>query len=181
MMGKLWRWLIDWRSHLKTLAMVLLVALAVNAWQSRHVPAGPDPAQDVPLLTSPNLNNGASLQAWLARHRGEVVAVHFWATWCPVCKASEDNITRLMGDWPIVTVAMQSGDELSVQRHLKKARLPWPTALDPQGALAKAWGVSAVPATVILNREGRIVTASMGYTSTPGLWIRLWWVRLFSR
>ena len=68
MMGKLWRWLIDWRSHLKTLAMVLLVALAVNAWQSRHVPAGPDPAQDVPLLTSPNLNNGASLQAWLARH-----------------------------------------------------------------------------------------------------------------
>ncbi len=181
MMGKLWRWLIDWRSHLKTLAMVLLVALAVNAWQSRHVPAGPDPAQDVPLLTSPNLNNGASLQAWLARHRGEVVAVHFWATWCPVCKASEDNITRLMGEWPIVTVAMQSGDELSVQRHLKKARLPWPTALDPQGALAKAWGVSAVPATVILNREGRIVTASMGYTSTPGLWIRLWWVRLFSR
>ena len=180
MMGKLWRWLIDWRSHLKTLAMVLLVALAVNAWQSRHVPAGPDPAQDVPLLTSPNLNNGASLQAWLARHRGEVVAVHFWATWCPVCKASEDNITRLMGEWPIVTVAMQSGDELSVQRHLEKARLPWPTALDPQGALAKAWGVSAVPATVILNREGRIVTASMGYTSTPGLWIRLWWVRLFS-
>lgn len=180
MMDKLWRWLIDWRSHLKTLAMVLLVALAVNAWQSRHVPAGPAPAQDVPLLTSTDLNNGASLQAWLALHRGEVVAVHFWATWCPVCKASEDNITRLMGDWPIVTVAMQSGDELSVQRHLQKARLPWPTALDPQGALAKAWGVSAVPATVILDREGRIVTASMGYTSTPGLWIRLWWVRLFS-
>jgi thiol-disulfide isomerase/thioredoxin len=158
--------------------MVLLVALAVNAWQSRHVPAGSAPGLDAPLLAWPEAGD-ASLQTWLARHRGEVVAVHFWATWCPICKASEDNITRLMGDWPIVTVAMQSGDELSVQRHLQKARLPWPTALDPQGTLAKAWGVSAVPATVILDRQGRIAMASMGYTSTLGLRGRLWWVRVF--
>jgi len=178
MTGRLWRWLTDWRSHLKTFAMVLLVALAVNAWQSRHVPAGSAPGLDAPLLAWPEVGD-ASLQTWLARHRGEVVAVHFWATWCPICKASEDNITRLMGDWPIVTVAMQSGDELSVQRHLQKARLPWPTALDPQGTLAKAWGVSAVPATVILDRQGRIAMASMGYTSTLGLWGRLLWVRVF--
>ena len=177
MPGKFWRWLIDWRSHLKTLALVGLVALAVNAWQSRHIPAGPAPSQDAVMLPQAGLPD-ASLQAWLARHRGQVVAVHFWATWCPICKASEDNITRLMGGWPIVTVAMQSGDDAAVLRHLQKSALPWPTALDPQGTLAQAWGVTAVPATVILDSEGRVASASMGYTSTPGLWARLWWVRL---
>jgi len=180
MPGRLWRWLIDWRSHLKTLALVGLVALAVNAWQSRDVPAGPAPSQDASMFPQTGQED-ASLQAWLARHRGEVVVVHFWATWCPICKASEDNITRLMGSWPIVTVAMQSGDEVAVQRHLQQAALPWPTALDPQGTLARAWGVRAVPATVILDRQGRVAAASMGYTSTLGLWARLWWVRLVGR
>ena len=177
MPGRPWRRRIDWRSHLKTLALVLLVALAVNAWQSRHVPAGPTPSQDAVMLPQAGQQD-SSLQAWLAGHRGQVVAVHFWATWCPICKASQDNISRLMGRWPIVTVAMQSGDEAAVQRHLQKASLRWPTALDPQGVLAQAWGVSAVPATVILDREGRVATASMGYSSTLGLWMRLWWVRL---
>jgi thiol-disulfide isomerase/thioredoxin len=177
MTRRFWRWWIDWRRHLRTLALVLLVVLAVNAWQSRHVPAGSAPSLDAPMLPSTGLQD-SQLQEWLARHRGEVLAVHFWATWCPVCKASEDNVTRLMGGWPIVTVAMQSGDAGAVQRHLENAALPWPTALDPQGALARAWGVRAVPATVILDRDGRVTTASMGYTSTLGLWARLWWVRL---
>lgn len=176
-MAPLWRWLPDWRSHLKTLGGLLLIVLAVNFWQSRHVPEGPAPTLDAPMLAGHAPE--AHLQDWLEQHRGQVVAVHFWATWCPVCKASEDNITRLMPDWPIVTVAMQSGDAAGVQRHLQKSGLPWPTALDPDGVLAKAWGVSAVPATVILDREGHVASTSMGYTSTPGLWGRLWWVRLF--
>lgn len=178
-MKRLWGWLLDGRGHVKTLLWVLLIALAVNFWQARHVPKGPAPVRDASMLTPSGLS-GASLQDWLARHRGEVVAVHFWASWCPICKASEDNVTRLMGRWPMVTVAMQSGDAHAVQRHLQKSGLQWPTAIDADGSLAQAWGVNAVPATVILDREGRIATASMGYTSTLGLWARLWWARWLS-
>lgn len=175
-MDRIWRWLLDWRSHLQTLAWVFLIFLGVHLWQSRDVPEGPAPALDAPMLAA--YTDASRLQQWLAHHRGQAVAVHFWASWCPVCKASEDNITRLMGGWPIVTVAMQSGDAAAVQGHLQQAALPWPTALDPDGSLARAWGVQAVPATVFLDREGRMASASMGYTSTLGLWARLWWVRL---
>ena len=178
-MARLRRWLLDWRSHLQTLGGVLLIVLAVNFWQSRHVPEGLAPTLDAQMLvgSGPDI----SLQDWLARHRGQVVAVHFWATWCPICKASQDNITRLMPGAPIVTVAMQSGDASAVQGHLRRANLPWPTAMDPDGSLARSWGVQAVPATVFLDREGRVAMASMGYSSTLGLWTRLWWVRLFHR
>lgn len=176
-MGRFWHGLRDWRSHLKTLGWLMLIAFAANLWQSRHVPQGHVPAPDAPMLAAQG-EPASNLNDWLKRHRGEVVAVHFWATWCPICRASEDNITRLQPDWPIVTVAMQSGEAGAVQRHLLKADLQWPTALDPDGALAKAWGVSAVPATIILDRDGRIASASTGYTSTLGLWARLWWVRI---
>ncbi|MEY3992214.1 MAG: hypothetical protein RIS04_977, partial [Pseudomonadota bacterium] len=37
----LWRWLCDWRSHLKTLAILVVISLAINAWQSRNVSKGP--------------------------------------------------------------------------------------------------------------------------------------------
>jgi thiol-disulfide isomerase/thioredoxin len=170
-------WLLDWRSHLKTLAILLVMGLAINAWQSRKVPEGPAPALDAPVLNSSGLQD-ASLQSWLAAHRGQVVAVHFWATWCPICKASQDNVQRLYGSWPMVTVAMQSGNAAAVQQHLRRQELPWLTAMDSDGQLARAWGVRAVPATIILNEQGQIVTASMGYTTTVGLWARLWWVRL---
>ena len=175
-MHLIWRWWLDWRSHLQTLAWVLLVFVGVHLWQSRDVPKGPAPTLDAPMLA--DHSDEPWLQQWLAQHRGQVVAVHFWASWCPVCKASEDNITRLQADWPIVSVALQSGDAPAVQRHLQQAALAWPTALDPDGSLAQAWGVQAVPATVFLDREGRVASASMGYTSTLGLWARLWWVRL---
>lgn len=173
----LWRWLCDWRSHLKTLAILVVISLAINAWQSRNVSKGPAPSLDAPLLNALGPQD-ASLQAWLTQHRGQVVAVHFWATWCPICKASQDNVQRLHGSWPMVTVAMQSGPATAVQKHLAHNELPWLAALDTEGELARAWGVRAVPATIILDGEGRVATASMGYTTTLGLWARLWWVRL---
>lgn len=179
MLTRLWQWLTDWRSHLKTLAILLVISLAINTWQSRNVPKGPAPTLDAPLLNALGSQN-TTLQAWLAQHRGQVVAVHFWATWCPICKASQDNVQRLHSSWPMVTVAMQSGSSSAVQKHLAQNNLPWLAALDDDGQLARAWGVRAVPATIILNSEGRIAAVSMGYTTTLGLWARLWWVRLFN-
>ena len=179
MLQGLWRWLCDWRSHLKTLAILVILSLAINAWQSRNVPKGMAPGLDAPLINALGPQD-ATLQAWLTQHRGQVVAVHFWATWCPICKASQDNVQRLHGSWPMVTVAMQSGSNNAVQKHLAQHELPWLTALDDEAQLARAWGVRAVPATIILDGEGRIASASMGYTTTVGLWVRLWWVRLLS-
>lgn len=178
LLSRMWAWLVDWRSHFKTLAILIVISLAINAWQSRNVPLGQPPAIDAPLVNALGPQD-SSLQAWLTQHRGQVVAVHFWATWCPVCKASQDNVQRLHGSWPMVTVAMQSGTSAAVQKHLAQAELPWLAALDDDAQLARAWGVRAVPATIILNSKGRIAAASMGYTTTLGLWARLWWVKLF--
>ena len=49
-----------------------------------------------------------------------------------------------------------------------------PVLMDQDGKLARRWGVNGVPATFIVDRAGKIVHASKGYSTEVGLRIRLW-------
>lgn len=178
----LWRRLIarlrfHWRSHVGTLLLVLAVLAGAHLWQTRHVPSGPVP--DRPLLLS--TGESTTLSAWRARHPGQPVALHVWAEWCPICRAEEHNITRLQTDWPVLTVAMQSGGAAQVQRVLDQRSLPWATVVDDSGALARRLGVQSVPALLVLDAQGHLRAASVGYTSEIGMRLRLWWARALGR
>jgi len=59
-----------------------------------------------------------SLDDWRAEHPGETVVVYFWATWCPICKMQEGSVDALRADWPVFTVAMQSGNASAVASFL---------------------------------------------------------------
>lgn len=168
-----------WRRHGVTLGWLLLVLLAVHAWQTRHVPGGSAPDFRAPAVAA---QDGAmlSLAQWRAAHPGQPVALNFWAEWCPVCKLEQDNVSRVARRWPVLTVALRSGDAAAVQRELARRGLPWATVVDPHGEIAAAYGVTAVPAFIVLDADGRIRASSVGYTTTPGLWLRLAWARLRS-
>ena len=112
------RWLID-------AALIALVFAAVQLWQTRHVPAGPAPAFAGPLAAG----GQGSLAAWRAAHPGGPVAVYFWADWCPICKAQQGSISGLAEGWPVLTVAMQSGDPADVAKVLAERGLHWPTVV----------------------------------------------------
>ena len=178
----LWRRLVArlrWhgRSHFGTVLLVLAVLAGAHRWQPRHVPPGPVP--DLPLLLS--TGESTTLGAWRARHPGQPVALHVWAEWCPICRAEEHNITRLQADWPVLTVAMQSGGAAQVQRVLDQRSLPWATVVDESGDLARRLGVQSVPALLVLDAQGHLRAASVGYTSEIGMRLRLLWARALSR
>ena len=59
-----------------------------------------------------------------------------------------------------------------------KRQLPWNTAIDSQGTLARSLGVQSVPALLVLDANGRIRAASVGYTSEIGMRLRMLWVRM---
>lgn len=162
--------------HLSTLAWLLLALLAVHAWQTRHVPSGPAPGFSAPAVAAPN-GTTVSLAQWRAAHPGQPVALNFWAEWCPVCKLEQGNVSRVARHWPVLTVALRSGDAPAVQRELARRGLAWDAVADPHGEIAAAYGVSAVPAFIVIDADGRISTSSVGYTTTPGLWLRLLWAR----
>jgi thiol-disulfide isomerase/thioredoxin len=116
----------------------------------------------------------------LAAPQERPILVYFWASWCPVCRMSNGDIDALAGDHPVITVAMQSGSEAAVSAYLAREGLSFPVISDPDGALAGRWGVPAVPASFVVDRDGQIRFSSVGYTTGAGLRARLWAARVLN-
>lgn len=152
------------------IVLVVFVVLGVRYWQQQGVVSGPAPTLAGVLLDQKQFS--------LAAMKGQPVLVHFWATWCPVCRAEQDTIETLANDHPTVTVAMQSGQASAVVTHLDKEALSFPVLNDPDGAISAQWGVRAVPTTFVVDGTGQIRFVEVGYTTGPGLRLRLWLARL---
>lgn len=173
-----------WKQHLTTLALAWLAVVAVDTWRTRDLPQGPAP--DTALLMASGIHGGSAstvttLAQWRAQHPGRAVALHFWADWCGVCQLEEPSIAALSTDWPVLGIAMQSGDAARVSRVQQQRAMPWPTAVDPQGALSRTWGVRAVPALVVIDAQGRIRFSTTGYTPGWAMRLRLWWAQAMPR
>jgi len=149
-----------WPRHLGTLALVLLVVLGVQTWQTRHVPAEPLPDLPLALLGTNGQVVQTSLRQWRAQHGNRAVAVHVWAEWCPICRAEEGSVTALGEDCPVLTVAMQSGGAPAVSDVLAERGLDWTTAIDADGRIAQSYGLRGVPAFVIVGPAGEIRSAA---------------------
>ena len=172
-------WANHWKSHLGTLLMVLAMVVGIHLWQTRDVPTGAVPELAFTLLEADGSQRRMTLAEWRERHPGQAVALHVWAEWCPICRAEEHNIQRLIRSAPVLSIAMQSGPPDAVARVLRQRGHAWPTAVDPRGELARALGVRSVPAFVTLDDQGRLRAASVGYTSELGMRARLWWAGRF--
>lgn len=148
-------------------ALVVLLVLGVRWYQRRDLPSG-----DVPAVTLTSLD-GTPLEIGPRPH-GYVV--HFFATWCGVCRAEEGNVVSLAGDHELIAIATQSGDPETVHRYVTDAGLdPAHVALDPEGVLAHRFGVQAFPTTFYVGSDGVIRTAEVGYTTELGMRLRAWW------
>ena len=146
--------------------LVLAVVFAVQWWQTRTFATGA-----APPLAGETLN-GQVID--LKDLRGQPVLVHFWATWCPICKLGNGGINAIARDHRVLAVAMQSGDATEVSQFMAEHGLRFTVLLDPDGALARRWGVAGVPATFVLDAAGRITYATMGASTQIGLRARLW-------
>jgi len=100
--------------------------------------------------------------------------IYFWAEWCGVCRMMQQPMTAILQDYPVITVAVKSGDSQAVQTYLNKQSLNWNVVNDPLGTIAEQYLARGVPSVFFLNQQGEIVLTASGYTSEIGLRLRLW-------
>jgi thiol-disulfide isomerase/thioredoxin len=109
----------------------------------------------------------------LAAHQGRPVLIYFWAEWCPVCRFTSGSIASIAEDHAVLTVASTSGDVDEVRAYLQEKGLEMPVIMDESGDLARHWDVYGLPAVFIIDSQGRIDYAGMGYASEIGLRVRM--------
>jgi thiol-disulfide isomerase/thioredoxin len=159
-----------WRHRWFRLAVeiisILLLLLAVRAWMQRGMVDGVVPELEGRLLNE-------EYYSLLADNRRPLL-VHFWASWCPVCKLEQESIQAISDDHPVITIAMQSGEASQVAKYMQQQRLRFSVINDPNGMLSRRFGVRAVPSSFIVADNNTIVFRETGYTTGIGLRLRLW-------
>ena len=101
------------------------------------------------------------------------VVLHFWGTWCPVCRTEASTIDRLAKSYDVVTVAVNSGSSKEVQAYMQKHKLHYHVINDPEGKLAAQYRVNVFPTTFIFDASGKLRFTETGYTTTAGFFARM--------
>lgn len=102
----------------------------------------------------------------LSDHRGKVVFVNFWATWCTPCREEMPAMERLWQrhrDRGFMMVAVSlDNDPAPVTPFVKKLKLTFPIALDPKMQAANPYGVRALPSSFLVDRKGYMTALALG-------------------
>jgi peroxiredoxin len=111
---------------------------------------------------------GAALS--LESYRGKVVLVDFWAMWCGPCIAELPNVVKAYKDYnargfEIVGISLdRAGEGPKLARFTQENAMPWRQFFDGKywaNELAQKYGVNSIPATYLLDGEGRILAKNL--------------------
>ena len=100
------------------------------------------------------------------------LVVHFWATWCPICKVEAPNIQKLSDDFEVITIAVQSGTKKEIENYLDEQKLNFKVINDEDGYYSREFNIKAFPTTFIYDKNKDLKFSEVGYTSTFGLYVR---------
>ena len=106
----------------------------------------------------------------LEDHRGRVVVLDFWASWCGPCIQAMPLIEQVVAEFPaekvqLIGVNLQEQPE-TITATLERMELELTVALDQYGAVAEQYGVTAIPQTVIVGANGNVARLYVGIHSS---------------
>ena len=150
------------KSHLLRSARLLLAAtigVCAVAYAAPIAPGALAPDFTLRTLGGPNLR--------LQEQRGRVVLVNFWATWCAPCRQEMPHLSKLYdkyGSSGFVLLGVNVDDDTKNAVELAtKLGLKFPVSLDSDKKVSRLYDLSAMPSTVLIDREGKVRFVHRGY------------------
>ena len=145
----------------------LLIALSMKGkdssfklvGQSRIKVGSPAPNFTFPDLTGKTVS--------LSDYRGRLVFLNIWATWCPPCVDEMPSMEKLYNkfksdQFEILAVSVDGEGSKVVAPFMERLNLTFPALLDKKGKIKNIYGVTGIPESFIIGKNGIILKKVIG-------------------
>ena len=138
---------------MKTMHRFVVAALVALAWPA----AASDATQPAPAFT---LASRAGGEVSLADLKGQVVMINFWASWCGPCRQEFPALDQIYAKYKpmgftLVAINVES-EKSDAEKFLSRTPASFPILFDPDNKVSSQYGVSAMPTTILVDRQGRV-------------------------
>ncbi len=142
-------------------SLAVLFASALLAGAAHAALTAQSPAPDFTLRGA----DGRNLR--LQEQRGQVVLVNFWASWCGPCRQEMPQLNRLYEKYRgagFVMLGVNIDDDARVGASTAaRWGVKFPVLLDSEKTVSKLYDLGSMPATVLIDRDGRVRFLHRGY------------------
>jgi peroxiredoxin len=143
-------------------ALALLVLALFAAGCEREKKAEAPKAEDLDFA----LKDVGGREVRLSDYRGKVVLLEFFATWCPPCRMAVPEMNELhrrLSGKDAVVIAVSVGERMEdVREFVSGQGITYTVLVDNEG-IDSRFGVSTIPSTFILDKNGAVVARHMGF------------------
>ena len=142
---------------------VIVALLMTGLGRDPSVIASPLVGHVAPNFTLPQLDGPP---VTLAKLRGQVVVINFWASWCTECQVEQaalDQTWQQFQDSGVVVIGVNFEDSRGAARdYVRTDGVTYPVVEDAGSKTALAYGLRGVPETFVVSQSGRIVNHVIG-------------------
>jgi thiol-disulfide isomerase/thioredoxin len=131
----------------------------------------PDQRQVLPTVSGPALGSNQTIST--QDYRGKVVVINVWGSWCPPCRKEAPDLQAASVETKdvaqFVGITSKDYDPAPAEAFVRSFKITYPSIYDPTGKVLLAFAgelpPSAIPSTMIIDREGRLAVRVLSEAS----------------
>ena len=147
-------------------ARILCTTLCFSLLAANTYAAGKEMKQPAPDFT---LKSNAGKNVKLSELRGQVVLLNFWASWCGPCRTEMPLLVKIHEKYKglgFLVLGVNVEEDIGPAKSIiEKVNITFPVLFDQTNKVSKLYNVSAMPTTVLIDRDGKIRYLHEGYKS----------------
>jgi peroxiredoxin len=121
--------------------------------------------QPMPDFSLPDAS-GQMIKLSEASRNNQVVMINFWASWCVPCRMEMPDFERIYAAQKTrgftIFAINEDREREKADAYLKSKPVTFPILIDRDGAIAKRFGVVALPTTILVGRDGKVLRVIEG-------------------
>jgi len=114
-----------------------------------------------------NVSSKVALERTLQKHKGEVIYLDFWASWCGPCRKSFPWMNKIETEYKkqgfsVISVNLDANKALAT-KFLNEMPATFTVIYDPKGKIAKHFKIQGMPSSMLIGRDGKIKLRHTGF------------------